>query len=660
MLSTLLKIGQWQSHGKSEWDRFLEFPKVESTDKNGNEIKNYVLPILLDLDLNEVLVDDKNLYAYDENQNLKLKTLKILGRRNKAFYVTSIPGKFIQVFKSLFGKPSGDIEGDMIYGGELISIIENNYHVLTDGYLFRLAKEIYNLKSKMEAVLLNETGEVKLSEIGKMVKLQPNEKIILMTIMVKSELFELKEPKFLAEIDEYIEFLKYKYELDEFDENATEHNTNNKSLCYVHNKFMPDVSELNLSTSFSMNKMFVTTTQNYLNGFNKNQNAKNYQVSLDGQKALDVGSNYVLKNLKVDIANINHVVIPQFMENEEIDLDLAIKSIISKTDVLFNLRKLKAFSDGIKDESKNPYWLNFLAYDTNGNFFKSTELIKDVSNFYFQKILHVFFETDTDFRENETIDWHSIMTSFSDNGALEKGWFFNFNTIYQLIPIRKDKNNKALALMKSILENRHLERKLLYSFYCELILCYYYERYKSYPNIHKSSKDYFSLNIRNSTYKYLAFFEVLKKLNLIDMNEETHVNPAETGNKYDESIKDFFEKMKLSLPQQAMFYLGRMLNTVEFIQKGKKKTVIDKVNFNGMDRDDIQRLRLSLIEKAKQYSKVGKVIFTDNKFGNLFDYNQWNMNPQEAVFFLMTGYSFGISAKDAKELENAETEEIES
>lgn len=211
--------------------------------------------------------------------------------------------------------------------------------------------------------------------------------------------------------------------------------------------------------------------------------------------------------------------------------------------------------------------------------------------------------------------------------------------------------------MKTILENRKIDRNNIFSYFCELLLCHYYERYQSYTNIGKSSKDYFSLSIRNSTFKYLAFFEVLKKLNLIDMNEEIHVSPAETGNKYDEAIKSFFVKMQLSPHQQAMFYLGRMLNSVEFIQKGKKKTVIEKVNFNGMDRDDIQRLRLSLIEKAKQYSKVGKVVFTDSKFGELFDYNQWSMNPQEAVFFLMTGYSFGISSKEVTELEEAESEE---
>jgi len=152
----------------------------------------------------------------------------------------------------------------------------------------------------------------------------------------------------------------------------------------------------------------------------------------------------------------------------------------------------------------------------------------------------------------------------------------------------------------------------------------------------------------------LAFIEVLKKLNLIDMHEENTLTNEELGNKYDQAIHDFFVKMNFSQNQQAMFYLGRMLSTVEFIQKEKKKTVIEKVNFHGMDIDDILRLRISLVEKAKQYNKIGKVVFADRKFGELFDFNKWQMNPQEAVFFLLTGYSFGISKSEAETFEKIE------
>ena len=76
-----------------------------------------------------------------------------------------------------------------------------------------------------------------------------------------------------------------------------------------------------------------------------------------------------------------------------------------------------------------------------------------------------------------------------------------------------------------------------------------------------------------------------------------------------------------------------------------------------MDKEYIQRLRISLIEKAKQYNSIGKVVFTDNKFGELFNFNDWKLNPQEAVFFLLTGYSFGVGVKDAEILTEKETQE---
>jgi hypothetical protein len=56
-----------------------------------------------------------------------------------------------------------------------------------------------------------------------------------------------------------------------------------------------------------------------------------------------------------------------------------------------------------------------------------------------------------------------------------------------------------------------------------------------------------------------------------------------------------------------------------------------------------------LIEKAKQYQEIGKVIFNDSLFTKHFDFNDWRMSEQEAVFFLLSGYSFGIQTKDKKE-----------
>jgi CRISPR-associated protein Csh1 len=114
----------------------------------------------------------------------------------------------------------------------------------------------------------------------------------------------------------------------------------------------------------------------------------------------------------------------------------------------------------------------------------------------------------------------------------------------------------------------------------------------------------------------------------------------------------FLNEMSYTDNQRAMFFLGRMLNAVAYLQEGKKKTVLDKVNFNGMQLASILRLRNSLMEKAKQYDGVSKIKFIDSEFSAHFKYDNWKMNPEEAVFFLLSGYSYGITKSKEKDNNN--------
>jgi CRISPR-associated protein Csh1 len=432
-------------------------------------------------------------------------------------------------------------------------------------------------------------------------------------------------------------------------------------LCYASGDLMEEVEELNLTSRYSLNKMFVTETKNYASVFDKNKFSINYQVSAENQEKLDYASSYLLnQGYKIRIANLDHVMVPQFLQNSDVDLEMALKGIYKKSDILFNIKRLDEFSKNVQDEIDDEvFWINFIAFESDGNFFKSTEIIKDVSSFHFSKLLRVFDDVNWEFREDSFVDWDKVMTEYDYETKERIPSKLNFNSVFKIIPLRKDKEkkNKALELFKAILENRKVNKAILYGYFTELVLCHYYRRYSSYTNVQQYNKDYFSLAVRDSVFKYHAFIQFLLKLNLIDMEPTTNSAEEKSENKYQQAIQEFFSKKSLNPDQQAMFYLGRMLNTVEYIQKGKNKTVIQKVNFNGMDKDDIQRLRISLIEKAKQYNSMGKVIFTDKEFGKHFSFNDWKLNPQEAIFFLLTGYSFGVGVKDAEQLTEKETQE---
>lgn len=664
MLDTLLKIGEWQSQGKGEWDRFLDRPKVDSTDQKGNHITHYILPINFDLDAMEVAIDAKNMKEYDETLLGPLKALKVQGGNNKAIYATVPSAKFVQLYKTFFGK-----ENENAKEGEISEAIrKENPLLLTDSFE-KILSNIFSLQKTFfqQVSILNEkTGvnEINFKAIEDKFTLNKNETIALVYVQVKSSQFGLDTPRPFAELPEYVEFLKSKFLNLDADDND---NIGNKveKLCYASGRLCENVDELNLSSRYSLNKMFVTETKNYASQFDKNSFRINYQVSNENQEKLDYASNYILNEggYKVRIANIDHVIIPQFLESENLEWDLVLRGIKIKSDILFSFETLENTVKDIGDETESIFWINFMAYESDGNFFKSTEIIKDVSTFHFQKVIDSFRETHWEFKDAHFIDWNSVMTEYGTSGK-----FFNFHTVYSLIPVRKDKEkkNKALDLFKAILENRKIDRNKLFDYFRELILCHYYERYASYTNIPKSSKDYFGKAARDSVFKYHAFIQVLKNLNLIDMEDinQNQSDPKEHLNVYDQAIRNFFDRMQLTQEQQAMFYLGRMLNAVEWIQIQKKikKTVINKLNFNGIEKSDIERLRKDLIDKARQHGQIGKVLFTDRKFSELFDYNKWDkepLDPNEALFFLLTGYSFGISSKDADELQQVEQEVYE-
>jgi CRISPR-associated protein Csh1 len=651
MLNTLLKIGEWQSQGKSEWDRFLDYPKVETKDKRGNEITNYTLPIIFDLDNEVVVIDAENLEEYDEDHVTSSLGIKLKGRNSKSIMASGPTKSFSRIFKSLFGK-----EGVGAENGELFEAIKKTHPHLLKGNFETILREIFLQKQNyFDLSEHKDKKEVDIKRIEEDFILNRNERIVYITTLLKSKKHGFIEPRSLSSIKEYEDFLNETY----FGKpNAKSKQESKDQLCYASGDTAKDVTALNLTTRYSLNKMFVTETKNYASVFDKKKFSLNYQVSAENQERLDYASDYLLhQGYKVKIAGVDHIIIPQFLSTSNVDLEMTLEGISRKSDLLFNLHKFYDVSKTIKEEVDDEiFWINFLAFESDGNYFKSTELIKDVSNHQLTKIMKCLNDVDWEFKEAPFIDWNSAMMDYDYETKSRVRRNFNFNSIYKLIPLRKDKEkkNKALDIFKSILENRNTHLDVILDNFAELVLCHWYERYASYTNVSQYNKDYFSFAIRDSVFKYHAFIQLLKKLKLIDMSEQNQTSKT-SENKYDKAETEFFNKMNLNQDQQAMFYLGRMLSVVEYIQKGKNKTVIQKVNFNGMDQDDIQRLRVDLIEKAKQYNAVNKVIFNDNKFGSLFNFNSWTMNSKEAVFHLLTGYSFGVEIKKTDDSKDKET-----
>ncbi|MBB6002603.1 TM1802 family CRISPR-associated protein [Arcicella rosea] len=652
MLTTLIKLGSQLSHNRGEWDDIIDYPNIlKEKDKN---IKLYVAELVFDLDKCDVYLSP-SLKEYDEEKScLVFKNIKIQGGNNKAIYACVESGKLEQIRKTFFG--AIDSKGNIPSTGQFQEAISKDFPQFNDTRLGKLLPKIFSLSNIfIEKFTIEKEAKGQVERLidekllTSLVLQSPFSRIILFYTSVLSSEDGINMATPVSKIEGFEEFMKAKFLEKGKKQTSIEVS---KKLCYATGTLNSDVAEVNFSDRYSLNKMFVKETKNYASFFDKNSFILNYQVSNNNQLLLSRASKYLLENQKIRIAGIDHCIIPQFLNKEEVDIQYITKGIFQKSELLFDSNSFDSLVTGAEYETDAPFWITFLAFESDGNFFKTINEIKDVSKFHFYKIIESFNEVNDFFKNDlqDSVDWLSVMTDYG------KQHRFNLASIYSIIPIRKDKEkkNEVLSLFKLIFENRKIDSNKLFKHFCDLILCHRYERYKSFKNVKEYDDQYFDFAVRDSVFKYFALIQALKQLNLLQNMEENEIVTPETSedkpNEYQQKITTFFTQMGYNVDQMAMFYLGRMLKNVVKIQDDKVKTVFSKVNFNGMSVRDIMRLRVALIEKTEQYkkpehmNKIQRVKFDDVNFVTFFKEKDWEkrMSRERAIFFILSGYSFGI------------------
>lgn len=620
MLTTLVKLGKELSEGRSKWEDIILVPNVPLQNKKGDPITNYVIEIIFDIDNQEVIISKENLHLYDpERSPFELMLLKTQSRRGKKNFVT-VEAKKTDAFKQTFD-------------GDFIDEVNNKTPNLVSSDFFEaltLIKELINSQEAMTEKINNTKKGDKISKdyINKQLALNNNEKLILCYASIKCSKLKIDNVCKLIELEGYSNYIEQKL----FTPNIDESNDKEK-LCYISNESSKQSRQPTFSERFNINYMYQSTTKNYANDFKDKNYYRNYQIDLNVEKYLDRASEYLLKNHQIQIAGISHVIIPQFLSSTEIEFKHALKKIERNAELLFKSREMLGFTESIEDETDDLFWMTFATYESDGNYFKIINQIKDVSNLHFITTIKAFRLINKEYEEY-------INSKFT----------FNLNSIYHLIPERKSdkaKRNKSLVLFKQILEKRTIDVQQIFEYFTEYILCHRFERYNGYPNIYKNSN--FDFAIKNGVSQFSALIEVLIKLNLLTNHHNMKNDKSNEKTNWLKSEEDFIKKMSYTEAQKALFYLGRALNSIAYAQseKGhKSKPVLGKINYNGLDKNSIVRLRKDLAEKSKQYNIDGLTAKPFSKFTEFFDFNAWNMHPEEAVFFLLAGYSFWPKKED--------------
>lgn len=224
------------------------------------------------------------------------------------------------------------------------------------------------------------------------------------------------------------------------------------------------------------------------------------------------------------------------------------------------------------------------------------------------------------------------------------------------------KQNAALKLFTAILEKRPIEERTLYDHFTQLILCHWYGRYRAFDNITEPKGEaQFDYLAKDAVFTYLALREALRSLEQLKTNRNMEPQPIEVdGKSVNESPRAFFERLGYDSYQQALFHLGQALNVAAYAQsqKGNKKAVLNKLNYNGMERRSIVLLADDLMDKGTQYRQVttaaGRSFNVQEKisqhlgqFFQLFPAQEkdWKVDPREALFFILSGYTYPIKSQ---------------
>jgi|GEM_PF-677192 len=668
MLQAIYAIGREFSKGRDPWLNIVESPY---TDKKDDGKSLYALELHFNLDTGGIEALKDNLFAFEKDAELlkKWACIPLEPANHNAFYVAMDASKIQHLSHSFFGKQDKDTK-QFSETGQFLKAIKNVAPEVEQMLLGSVLKKMPVCRDSFLALFTDDKGDLSLKKLsteffkapeGEKKKKETDRIMLAFSSVTCAELGLAKYP--MRNLDGYETFIEKKFfsKAPKKVKKATAA-AGTKHLCYASGEFADDVQLADFAGRDNLTSLFVKTTMNYATGFQKTAYYQNYQISTEIGKFLEQGSDFLLENLTCNIAGIRHVIIPQFFQQERYPVGSRLKTLKNQGDLLFKLTNLEELENylasNLEDDIPEIYWLNFIATDISpGKSLKASSLIRDVSKFHFRRLLETF-----DIVGDLLSPW------------LGKKYGFNLYSMYRVVPVRekkKEKKNHALTLFAALLEQRPVESSQLFEDFSQFVRCHRFRQFdqkgkhRSFPNIGLNPQiddpnKQFDYAVKDGVFRYLAFWHSLRQLNLLKenqpvMQEEKKLTAAEIA----ESEEAFCADLKYSDAQKSMFYLGRVLSAVVYEQSGvkkHKKNALDKLNYNGMDAKALVRLSEDLFEASRHYNITGKIVWGWGKFSALFNPDTWRMGTQEALFFILSGYTWGIKTKKGEEAGLSEIE----
>jgi CRISPR-associated protein Csh1 len=431
-----------------------------------------------------------------------------------------------------------------------------------------------------------------------------------------------------------------------------------KKVCHLCGQAREDVT-YEYSYKFNqsrINKIFTATTINTAPGFYKQNYDLVYALCNSCYQRLLAGEKVMRERFHGQIAKENAYIIP---ESLLADFDYNnLTRIKNGIDFAFKATSARAWLTEVSSEAElmeqSFYTVNFIIYRTDGKSVNILQSIEDVPTLRFIKLNKSIAD------KQDSLPKHLKKINIS------------FSSIYGLIPVRANKRGeqidigRVLTLYKVLLSGGTIDKAILFSYATEALD-------KGMKQLAKNEPDnYFNMQffryrggkedffIRRIIMGYLVLFHTCQEFNLLNNNEFSNTKSrgdykvAGFSEKIDASVnkmEEFLQQQGFKNEARALFYLGTIVYRVaiaQLVKEHRTKPVLKKIDFQGMNQRDVNRLYLETVEKLRQYDRM--TLFTEALMNRFHYYagtigEQWPLSEHANVFYIMAGYAYMVGSR---------------
>jgi len=397
--------------------------------------------------------------------------------------------------------------------------------------------------------------------------------------------------------------------------------------------------------------------------------SKNFLICQSCFQDLMLAENFIRNNLSLRVGDLNFLVLPSFLilpkEVDAQELSFWVERLKTRVAGLVStaawLESIAGSKKSLEEELQNflyelPYEnqaiLSFLFYRKAQSELRIFALIKDVSP---SRLGHLLRQS------------YALAMKAERLLGLKDCWL-DLTRIYQLIPLssgNQTEQKKILYIYEGLLKQYPISYGFLIQQFLSLAKTYVLENYEG-TNIIRPPDKLKELVLAEKMMEAGFFFKLLREERLLKgVRDLCDKDFQGVGlDELDSRMRDYLKEMRYSPAETALFLLGYLLNEVgkgQYLFGHKDKPVLEKLNYQGMPWPKVRQLANILFEKLRQYDRLK---FNERLYATmkaLFDgyRDNWPLGPEENVFYILSGYSYGVLAsaqmgkKEGEEEENA-------